>query len=39
MVKPGNWGTWAVIEKTPKKRQQKSISCELCSSFCPKERV
>ena len=39
MVKPENWGTWAVIERTPKKKQQKSISCELCSSFCLKESV
>ena len=39
MTKPGNWGTWAIIETPRKKRIQKDISCELCTAFHSKEKV
>lgn len=31
MVKPGNWGTWAVIERPRKRRKTKEITCEMCT--------
>lgn len=38
MTKPGNWGTWAIIETPRKKRIQKDISCELCTHFILKKK-
>ncbi len=39
MTKPGNWGTWAIIETRERKEYKKDISCELCIAFHSKEKV
>lgn len=38
MTKPGNWGNWAVIEKT-KAKKPKKITCEMCTSYSTSKKT
>lgn len=38
MTKPGNWGNWAVIEKT-KEKKPKKITCEMCTSYSTSKKT